>query len=93
MPLGADRKPDPKVLEAARYFDGMNFATRTKADAIVSVGFIDGVCPPTSVYATYNNLSGRKQIVTGPLSGHEGPAEAGKAVVTFLDEHIARMNP
>ena len=36
-----DGKPDPACLQAARYFDGMNFATRAKAEAIFSVGFID----------------------------------------------------
>jgi cephalosporin-C deacetylase-like acetyl esterase len=69
----------------------MNFATRTKADAIVTVGFIDGTCPPTTGYATYNNLPGKKEIITGPLSGHEGPPDASKRVDAFLTEHIARM--
>ncbi len=90
VPLGADKQPDPTVLQVARYFDGMNFATRTKADAILTVGFIDGTCPPTTGYATYNNLAGHKQIVTGPLSAHEGPPDAYKAIDAFLNEHITR---
>lgn len=91
VPLDAGRKPDAKVLQAARYIDAMNFATRTKAEGIVSVGFIDGVCPPTSIYATYNNLSGRKEMVTGVPFGHvEWPASR-EAADRFLDEHIARM--
>jgi cephalosporin-C deacetylase-like acetyl esterase len=90
VPLGADKMPDPKILQVARYFDGMNFATRTKADAILSVGLIDGTCPPTTVYATYNNLPGHKEIIVGPLSGHEGPANAGQAIDQFLTNHIAR---
>jgi cephalosporin-C deacetylase-like acetyl esterase len=89
VPL-VDGKPDPKVIEASRYFDGMNFATRTKADAIVTVGFIDQTCPPSAVYATYNNLPGNKKIVTGVLSGHEGPPGAGKPVDDFLSDHIRR---
>ena len=56
-------KPNPKILQVARYFDSMNFATRTKAEAIVSVGLIDTVCPATSVYAAYNNLPGKKQMI------------------------------
>lgn len=91
VPVGADKKPDAKILAAARYFDGMNFATRTKADAILSVGFVDGTCPPTAVYATFNNLSGTKKIITGPLSGHEGPSDAGKQVDSFLTDHIVRL--
>lgn len=70
VPRDASGAPDPQVLEAARYFDAMNFATRTKADAVVSVGFIDDTCRPTTVYAAFNNLQGPKRIVNEPLMGH-----------------------
>ena len=86
-----DGKPAPRELQAARYVDGLNFATRTKADAIVTVGFIDGVCPPTAVYATYNNLRGHKRMVTGILNGHEGPRDAGTEVEAFMAAHIVRL--
>ncbi|MBL8828014.1 MAG: acetylxylan esterase [Planctomycetaceae bacterium] len=91
VPLHANRKPDPKVLQMARYIDGMNFATRTKADAILTVGFIDAVCPPTSVYATYNNLSGRKEMVTGVSIGHAVWAASNERVDRFFKEHIAQV--
>jgi cephalosporin-C deacetylase len=39
------------VLETVRYFDGMNFATRIKADGFFTVGFVDTACPPATVYA------------------------------------------
>jgi cephalosporin-C deacetylase len=91
VPLGVDRKPDPKALQAARYIDAMNFATRTKADAIISVGFIDGVCPPTSIYATYNNLPGRKEMVIGIPFGHTVWPASSERADRFLDEHIARI--
>ena len=64
VPTGADGKPDAKALAAARYFDGMNFATRTKAGAIFTVGFIDSTCPPSSVFANYNNYAGKKPSTT-----------------------------
>lgn len=86
-----DGRPVESHLRAARYIDGMHFATRTRADAILTVGFIDTLCPPTAVYATYNNLAGRKQIVTGVLNGHEGPPHAFQAVDAFFDAHVARM--
>ena len=49
-------KTDPKHTEVARYFDAMNFAARIKCPTIVSVGFVDKVCAPTSVFAAYNNI-------------------------------------
>src|SRR5262249_43464702 len=59
-----------QATQAARYFDCMNFATRAKAEAVFSVGFIDPVAPPTSIYAMYNNYAGPKQIINGTQEGH-----------------------
>ena len=86
-----DGKPDMKILQVARYFDAMNFATRSKAEAILSVGLIDGVCPPTSVYAAYNNLPGKKQIVIEPLMGHGSTPKIQKAFAEARANHLKQM--
>ncbi|MEM7011515.1 MAG: acetylxylan esterase, partial [Verrucomicrobiota bacterium] len=70
VPLLENGKPDPKVVEAVRYIDAVNFATRCNAEAILSAGFIDRVCPATSVYAAYNALPGKKQMINKPAMGH-----------------------
>ena len=57
VPKGADGKPDPALLQVARYFDSVNFAARVKAPSVYfAAGFLDAVCPPTTIYAAYNNL-------------------------------------
>lgn len=89
VPRDEAGNPDPKVLEASRYFDAMNFATRTKADALVSVGFIDGVCRPTSVYAAYNNLQGKKEMLNKPLMNHAVAPEWESMVLEKVTEQIA----
>ncbi len=91
VPNDASGKPDPKILQTARYFDCMNLATRAKAGAIFSVGFIDITCPPTSVYATYNNYAGKKQIIDKPLMGHTQPPEVSRAFQKAIWEHIRRV--
>jgi cephalosporin-C deacetylase-like acetyl esterase len=91
VPNGPDGKPDPKVLEAARYYDAMNFATRTKAAGILTVGFIDTTCPPTSVYAAYNALGGLKEIFNDPPSTHTVSAKAGQAMRTAILRHVEQM--
>jgi len=74
IPKGADGKPDPKVLEAMRYYDGVHFAARIKIPVHMEVGFIDVVCPPTASYAAYNALGGKKEMITWPDRGHDiGP--------------------
>jgi len=89
VPRDDNGTPDPKIQEVARYFDAMNFATRTKADALVSVGFIDDVCRPTSIYATYNNLAGKKQILNKPQMNHAVAPEWNEMVLGLIREHIA----
>ena len=59
------------VLEMASYFDAAHFARRITGPVIVSVGFIDQTCSPSSVYAAFNEIRTPKRIFNGPLNGHE----------------------
>ena len=88
VPDGEDGKPVPKILEAARYVDSVNMASRVKADAIMSVGFIDGTCPATTCYAAYNQLKGKKQVINEPLMGHAAPAHVREAFMKAVLEHV-----
>ena len=90
VPRDEAGNPDPKILEVARYFDAMNFAARTKAEALVSVGFIDHTCRPTTVYAAYNNLLGEKKIFNMPLMGHKNAPEWEGMVLDMIKAHIAK---
>ncbi len=90
VPMGEDGKPEPKSLQAGRYVDAVNFASRCNAEAIMSVGFIDSVCPPSSCYAAYNCLTGPKQIINEPLMGHAAPAEIHKAFFDCVLAHVEK---
>ena len=70
--------------------DAVNFATRCKAEAIMSVGFIDAVCPPSSCYAAYNALPGKKSVINEPLMGHAAPAHIHEAFWARILEHAQR---
>ena len=87
VPNGPDGKPNPRVLKVAQYVDAVNFATRCKAEAIMSVGFVDAVCPPSSCYAAYNALQGKKRVITEPLMGHAAPAHIQAAFFKRILEH------
>jgi len=60
------------VFTTLSYFDGMNFAVRSKAPALFSTGLMDDTCPPRTVYAAFNHYSGPKQIIAYPYNQHEG---------------------
>lgn len=82
-------EPDPQVLQTVRYFDNVNFATHTHTkEAIVTVGFIDTTCPPTTVYAAYNALPIKKQIFNDIKSGHANSPEATKVMMDLAVKAI-----
>ena len=56
------------------YFDGVNFAARGRCPALYTVGLMDAVCPPSTVYAAYNRRPGPKELLVWPYNGHEGGA-------------------
>ncbi len=60
------------VFATLAYFDGLNFAARATAPALFSVGLMDDICPPSTVFAAYNYYAGRKQIKVWPYNRHEG---------------------
>jgi len=60
------------VFATLAYFDGMNFAVRAKAPALFSVGLMDDICPPSTVYAAYNHYAAPKQIMVWEYNNHEG---------------------
>lgn len=85
-------KPGSDVYQAVRYIDAMNFAARTKARAVLAVGFIDDTCRPTSVYAAYNNLKGPKEMMTFPLMGHETRAEIFDGFMKRFEEEVQKAH-
>lgn len=92
VPNGPDGKPDAAALQASRYFDCVNFATRAKCKgAAVTIGFIDTTCPPTSVYAAYNALAVPKKIHIDTLAGHTNTPAAQKFMQQAAFEHVRAM--
>ena len=64
-----------QAFEVLSYFDTMNLVTRTQVrQAYYSVGLWDDICPPSTVYASYNHLPEgvEKRMEIYPYNGHEG---------------------
>ena len=68
------REKVDSVFNTLSYFDGVNFATRARAKTLFSVGLMDEICPPSTVYAAYNYWAGEKDIRIYTYNGHEGGA-------------------
>ncbi|GAA1810324.1 acetylxylan esterase [Planosporangium flavigriseum] len=63
-----------RVFHTLSYFDVANHATRIRKPALFSVGLIDEITPPSTVFAAYNRISGErpKEIIPYPFTGHQG---------------------
>lgn len=61
-----------RVFDTLAYFDGVNFSPRARGRALFSVGLMDEVCPPSTVYAAYNHYAGPKDIRVWRYNHHEG---------------------
>jgi cephalosporin-C deacetylase len=62
------------VFQTLSYFDGVNFSTRSRASALFSVGLMDEICPPSTVFAAYNHYAAPKDIRIWRYNHHEGGA-------------------
>ncbi|MFE0628207.1 acetylxylan esterase [Streptomyces sp. NPDC058864] len=71
--LGVHRRIDPeRLFGTLDYFDGVHFAPRATAPALFSVGLMDPVCPPSTVFAAYNRYAGPKDITVWRFGDHGG---------------------
>ncbi|GIH24394.1 cephalosporin-C deacetylase [Acrocarpospora phusangensis] len=68
----ANRDRVEQVFHTLGYFDGGHFAARATAPALYSVGLMDDVCPPSTVFAAYNHYAGPKRMQVWPYNRHEG---------------------
>jgi cephalosporin-C deacetylase len=64
---------EAQVFRTLSYFDGMNLAPRITCPVLMNVGLQDVVCPPSTIFATFNHLgSAEKELKVFPYNGHEG---------------------
>ncbi|KQQ90876.1 acetylxylan esterase [Arthrobacter sp. Leaf137] len=83
--LGRHRDRYDSILEVLRYFDGVNLARWATVPALYSVAQMDDVCPPSTVFASFNAYGGgdagssgtgaAKEIEIYRFNNHEGGQE------------------
>ena len=69
--LSIHRDKSAAVFKTLSYFDAVNFAVRARVPALFSVGLMDEITPPSTVFAAYNHWAGPKSISVWPYSGHD----------------------
>ncbi|WP_150306704.1 acetylxylan esterase [Planctomonas psychrotolerans] len=72
--LAVQRDRVEQVFTTLAYFDGVNFARRATVPVWYSAALMDPVCPPSTVFASFSEYAGPKQITVWPYNAHEGGA-------------------
>lgn len=61
-----------QAFRTLAYFDGVNLAPRIRARCLFSVGLMDPICPPSTVFAAYNRVNAPKDIRWYDYNEHDG---------------------
>lgn len=76
------------ALNTLRYVDCALLARRITAPTLVSAGLMDDICPPSTVFAAYNEITADKDIIVYPYSGHSVPRAHAESQLRHLRRHL-----
>jgi cephalosporin-C deacetylase len=82
-----------QIFRTLTYFDGLNFVVRANAPALYSVALMDEICPPATVFASFNHYGAAKQISVYTYNGHEGGDAHHVPVALAFVASIAAVTP
>src|SRR5215472_13834624 len=77
------------ALNTLRYVDCALLARRITATCLLSAGLMDDICPPSTVFAAYNEITAAKDIAVYPYTGHSVP----RAHAEWQLRHLRRNFP
>jgi cephalosporin-C deacetylase len=88
--LRTHRGRTEQTLRTLSYFDGVHFASRGSAPALFSTALEDMTCPPSTVFAAFNNWAHEdKEIEVYDFNDHEGGGPYQEAVkLRWLRSHL-----
>ena len=66
------------------YVDIQHLAPRIQADVLLACGLMDTICPPSTQFAAYNRIPGKKELAIYPDFGHEGLPGFGDSTFQFV---------
>jgi cephalosporin-C deacetylase-like acetyl esterase len=88
--LQFQNKPDK--ISALGYYDVVSFARNLRTPGFYTLGFNDETCPPTSMFAAYNQIKAPKELFVVPETGHWTFAEQNEKLNTWMLEKLRVAN-
>jgi cephalosporin-C deacetylase len=78
----------PAALNTLRYVDCALLARRITADCLLSAGLMDETCPPSTVFAAYNEIHAPKDIAVFEFGAHSVPPAHVERQLRHLRERL-----
>jgi len=82
-----------QVFKTLSYFDNMNLADWITCPTLLSVGLIDEICPPSTIFAVYNRLIGPRKIAVFPYHAHEEPQTHWQPLMHWANHFLRGVAP
>jgi len=87
--LKAHPREVENVFETLSYFDAMNFAPDINCPILMSVGLVDIVCPPSTIFATFHHIASReKELAIYYGMGHESINVHREKMVEWVAKYL-----
>ncbi len=79
---------EARALDTLRYVDCALLARRITAQSLLSVGLMDTICPPSTVFAAYNEITAPKDIAVFSFGVHAVPPTHVEHQLRHLRAHL-----
>ncbi len=60
-----------EIFTKLGYIDAYHLAARIRGEVLMAITLMDNICPPSSQFAAYNNITAKKDLVLYHDFGHE----------------------
>jgi len=79
---------NPDVVNTLSYYDVVNFAKHVKAKTLMTWGYNDNTCPPTTSYAVWNSLDCPKESLITPINEHWTSEETERYLCEWMLKNL-----
>ena len=78
----------PERLKNMAYFDVVNFARILQCPTLMTWGYNDNTCPPTTSWAVYNVISAPKEALITPINEHWASDRTERRHLDWILNHL-----
>lgn len=84
---------EEQAFRTLSYFDNLNLADRITCPVLMTVGLLDLICPPSTIYATFNHIKSEKKMCVYPYHGHEVPDNHAEEQMRWANRILRGIEP